>query len=282
MMMDDEKKSEEDKEEVNKYNYWIAYPLALTSAIFFGIGNFILADIGYEEGIKTFYPQCIAATIIYLGYHGSRFITTIISGESYFDPANSAYYDLEGAFDFGALIQPLLKALLLFPISVSLLYAYIFGWYIDINIGLITGEYTASAIFFVVLFFFAFYKQKITWLDVVGLVLILIAVADISIGGEWERENEEPETGPEDNEHHQITHTEEHFDLAISTALAIVAGFIQALAALQNKYVSRNKKKLNQVQLVFDSLLPIILGTTPFFVMELMNQDPANPTYSMR
>lgn len=232
MMMDDEKKSGEDKEEENEYNHWIAYPLALTSAIFFGISNFILADIGYEEGIKTFYPQCIAATIIYIGYHGSRFVTAIISGQSYFDPADSAYFDLEGAFDFGAFIQPVLKALLLFPISVSLLYAYIFGWYININIGLITGEYTASAIFFVVIFFFAFYKQKITWLDIVGLVLILIAVLDISIGGEWERENEEPETGPEDNEHFHIDRSEERFDLAISTTLALIAGFIQSLAAL--------------------------------------------------
>lgn len=64
------------------------------------------------------------------------------------------------------------------------------------------------------------------------MALILLAVFDISIGGEWERENEEPETGPEDNEHHPIDHSEEHFDLCISSILAIIAGFVQALSAL--------------------------------------------------
>ena len=39
-----------------QFNHFIAYPLAFFGAIFFGVGNFILALIGYEEGIKTFYP----------------------------------------------------------------------------------------------------------------------------------------------------------------------------------------------------------------------------------
>merc|ERR1719329_1703399 len=101
-MMEEEKKSGEEPE--NEYNYWIAYPLSLLSAILFGVGNFILADVGYEEGIKTFYPQCIAAAILFVGYHGIRMIGTFLSGGSYFDPAESAYYDEAGAFDFGAFL----------------------------------------------------------------------------------------------------------------------------------------------------------------------------------
>jgi len=90
---------------------------------------------------------------------------------------------------------------------VSLLYAALFGWYINLNIGLVLSEYTAAAMFFVVIGFYAFYKQKITWLDAVGLSLIFIAVFDISIGGEWEREREEPDEGPEDNEGKPIDRT---------------------------------------------------------------------------
>ena len=66
------------EDEANKvYNHSIAYPLALTGAIFFGVGNFILALVGYEEGIKTFYPQSIGAAILFLGYHGTMWITAL-------------------------------------------------------------------------------------------------------------------------------------------------------------------------------------------------------------
>ena len=54
---DKKKKGEEEpKEEEDQYNHSIAYPCAITSAVFFGVGNFILILIGYEEGIKTFFP----------------------------------------------------------------------------------------------------------------------------------------------------------------------------------------------------------------------------------
>lgn len=115
MMMDDpEKKPEEAAEK--EYNHWLAIPVALLAAIVAGVGNFVLADIGYEEGIKTFYPQCISAAAIFLLYHLGGFLGSLFQGNNYFDPANSAYYDEENAFDFGALFQPLLKALLLFPV----------------------------------------------------------------------------------------------------------------------------------------------------------------------
>ena len=82
----------------------LAYPLALAGAIFFGVGNFILALVGYEEGIKTFYPQCIGATILFLGYHGGAWIVNIFQGNSpmaYFSAENSAYYNEEALFTFG-------------------------------------------------------------------------------------------------------------------------------------------------------------------------------------
>ena len=39
-----------------EFNHFLAYPLAFIGAIFFGVGNFILAIVGYEEGIDTFFP----------------------------------------------------------------------------------------------------------------------------------------------------------------------------------------------------------------------------------
>lgn len=122
----------------------------------------------------------------------------------------------------------------MFPIAVSLLYAAIFGWAVGINIGLVFSEYTASAIFFVCTLFYAMYGQKITVLDMIGLTLIIISVFDISIGGEWEREKEDPRNGTNDE---PIDRMEEHKDLAISVLLAINAGLIQAFSALQINYI---------------------------------------------
>lgn len=212
MMMDDAEKKPEDAPE-REYNHWIALPIALLAALIAGVGNFVLADIGYEEGIKTFYPQCISAAAIFFLYHFGAFLGSLFQGNNYFDPSNSAYYDEENAFDFVALLQPLLKAFLVFPIQVALLFSAVYGWYIDFNVGLVFAEYTAASIFFVSISFYAFYQQKITWLDAVGLSLIFIAIFEISIGGEYEREKEdEPETQANGE---PIDHTEEHKDLAI-------------------------------------------------------------------
>ena len=65
-MMEEEQKKEEEEDE---YNHSIAYPCAIASAVFFGVGNFILILIGYEEGIKTFFPQCIGAIALFFLYH---------------------------------------------------------------------------------------------------------------------------------------------------------------------------------------------------------------------
>ena len=123
-----------------------------------------------------------------------------------------------------------------------MLFSAVYGWYIDFNVGLVFAEYTAASIFFVVIAFYAFYQQRITWLDAVGLSLVFIATFEISIGGEYEREKEdEPEAGPDGE---PIDHTEEHKDLFIQAALVIIAGMIQACVALQAKYVEQNKKKM--------------------------------------
>ena len=60
-----------------------------------------------------------------------------------------------------------------------MLFSAVYGWYIDFNVGLVFAEYTAASIFFVVIAFYAFYQQRITWLDAVGLSLVFIATFEI-------------------------------------------------------------------------------------------------------
>lgn len=139
------------------------------------------------------------------------------------------YNDEEGSYSFTRIMQPLIKAGFVFPILVSLLFAALFGWADGVNIGLIYSEYTAASIFFVILLFYASYNQKITVLEIIGLSLIIISVFEIGIGGQWEREQEDPRKGTSDE---PIDRTEEHKDLAIASGLAIFAGLLQAFSAL--------------------------------------------------
>lgn len=66
-------------------------------------------------------------------------------------------------------------------------------------------------------------------LEIIGLSLIIISVFEIGIGGQWEREQEDPRKGTSDE---PIDRTEEHKDLAIASGLAIFAGLLQAFSAL--------------------------------------------------
>jgi len=105
--MDNKKMEEVQEGEEPEYNHWIAYPLAIISAILFGVGNFILILIGYEEGMKTFYPQCIGAIFLFLLYHSIAWLVHFCkegSFASYFSASNSAYRDEAGDFSFGAFI----------------------------------------------------------------------------------------------------------------------------------------------------------------------------------
>jgi len=110
---------------------------------------------------------------------------------------------------------------------VSLVYAAIFGWAVGENIGLVFSEYTATAMLFVFFLSYVSFGQKLTWIDVIGLVIIILAVLDITAGGEWEREKEDPRNGHED-EPTADDRVEEHKDIAISAGLAVTAGLIQA------------------------------------------------------
>lgn len=38
-----------------------------------------------------------------------------------------------------------------------------------------------------------------------------------------------------------------------------------------------NHKKMNTVQITIDSLLPLAIGLAPFFIIEMVNQDPEHP-----
>lgn len=68
----------------------------------------------------------------------------------------------------------------------------------------------------------------------------------------------------------------------MSVILAVVAGLIQAFIALHVYFVQRSFKKLNQLQLTFDALLPFALAMAPFFIYIMLNQDDENPTYDNR
>lgn len=64
------------------YNHPLSYFLAFLGAIFFGLSNFILAFAGLSLGIKIFFPQCIAAAILFLGYHGLFWLLYGCRGDS--------------------------------------------------------------------------------------------------------------------------------------------------------------------------------------------------------
>ena len=103
------------------------------------------------------------------------------------------------------------------------------------------------------------------------MALIVLAVFDISYFGNWERDKEQDDNmGPDDP---PIDRTEEHKDLAISVLLAILAGLIQAFIALHVYFVQKSFKKLSQLQLTFDALLPFAIAMAPFFVYIMLYQD---------
>ena len=272
--MDNKMMDPKEGEEEEEFNHWIAYPLAILSAVFFGVGNFILILIGYEEGMKTFYPQCIAAIALFLLYHSIAWLVSFCkegSFAAYFSASNSGYRDEAGDFSFGAFLQPIIKAGLVFPNGVSLLFAALYGWAAGLNIGLVFSEYNASSIIFVILLFALTYDQRITILDWIAMALIVIAVFDISYLGNWERDKEQDDTlDPTDP---PIDRTEEHKDLAISVLLAVLAGLIQAFIGLQVYFVEKDFKRLSQLQLTFDALLPFALAMAPFFIWIMIYQD---------
>ena len=84
----------------------------------------------------------------------------------------------------------MIKAALLFPNGVALLFAALYGWACGINIGLIFSEYNASSIIFVIVLFALTYNQAVSILDWVAMALIVIAVFDISYFGNWERDKD--------------------------------------------------------------------------------------------
>jgi hypothetical protein len=68
----------------------------------------------------------------------------------------------------------------------------------------------------------------------------------------------------------------------VSVILLVAAGLLAGFMALQVKFVDKNYKKLNQIQLVFDALLPYALGTLPWFLYIYLNQDPESPQFDNR
>jgi len=164
-----------------------------------------------------------------------------------------------------------IKAALVFPNGVALLFAALYGWACGINIGLIFSEYNASSIIFVIVLFALTYNQAVSILDWVAMALIVIAVFDISYFGNWERDKEQDDAMGADDQ--PIDRTEEHKDLAISVLLAILAGLIQAFIALHVYFVQKSFKKLSQLQLTFDALLPFAIAMAPFFVYIMLYQD---------
>jgi len=168
----------------------------------------------------------------------------------------------------------------MYPNSVALLFAALYGWAAGTNIGLVFSEYNASSIIFVVVLFALTYNQTVSILDYVALALIVFSVVDISYLGNWERDREQDDaSGPDDA---PIDRTEEHKDLAISVLLAVTAGLIQAFIALHVYFVQRSFKKLTQIQLTFDSLLPYGIAMAPFFIYIyfVLDADSENPTYT--
>lgn len=111
---------------------------------------------------------------------------------SHFSRRRSAYVvDETDEVSFWALLQPVIKAALVFPNGVALLFAALYGWACGINIGLIFSEYNASSIIFVIILFWITYSQSVSILDWIAMALIVISVFDITYLGNWERDKEE-------------------------------------------------------------------------------------------
>lgn len=111
---------------------------------------------------------------------------------SHFSRRRSAYVvDETDEVSFWALLQPIIKAALVFPNGVALLFAALYGWACGINIGLIFSEYNASSIIFVIILFWITYSQSVSILDWIAMALIVISVFDITYLGNWERDKEQ-------------------------------------------------------------------------------------------
>ena len=91
-----------------------------------------------------------------------------------------------------------MPSIFVFSTACTLLFAAVFAWRAGVNIGIIFSVFTASSIFFVVLVYWIIYDQKLTILDIIGLVFIVASVFDIGFGGQWRREQQDAENGTED------------------------------------------------------------------------------------
>ena len=71
---------------------------ALITALSFGIGNWLLADVSAELGIKAIYPQCISCIGLWVIFHTYKCIVYNCSEKlktGFFTKANSEYYRLQ-------------------------------------------------------------------------------------------------------------------------------------------------------------------------------------------
>ena len=48
--------------------------MSIWAAIFFGIANFLLADISAKNGIEAIYPQCMACILLWICHHSFGYI----------------------------------------------------------------------------------------------------------------------------------------------------------------------------------------------------------------
>ena len=79
---------------------------ASLTAVWYGVGNYLLADLSKDLGLKALYPQCISCILLWLCYH--LFLIAhfkFTSNGPYFTKANSNYY-LDGKLKLSAVTVP--------------------------------------------------------------------------------------------------------------------------------------------------------------------------------
>ena len=59
---------------IAQYDHKKSIILSIGAAIFFGIANFLLADISAKNGIEAIYPQCIMCISLWIFHHGYGYL----------------------------------------------------------------------------------------------------------------------------------------------------------------------------------------------------------------
>ena len=206
-----------------EFKHCLSFFYALIASIFFGIADYLIALMSIKNGIKWVYPTFIITFFVWGVYHIGKWIklnkTRKLEGKEaipFWDKASSVYYmpieegeplntkstaeaknasagPIDGQkfkLNWGSIWVSIRRFIINFMIYVMLGLTFIFADKSGIHTGVVTSLFCSSLIFTVVYFYFK-YGQKLSRWDVIGIIMVCICIALISLS---EGEHSEGET----------------------------------------------------------------------------------------